>query len=503
MSSFCSGSAGSGALTQLIAIGALDQYLSANATFTFFKIRYNKATNFAMESVGQPFNTAVSFGSESQITLNRQGDLVYWMYVVIDLPAITACDAEADGGCAGITPSGQFPSLSNPCAPCGAADAKAFDEYLDDGYTDAGTADRGKMLKTAKDRWIRDKYGGCTSLECCSDEQDCPDQLCPELNGTWAHWVNAIGMFLIRAARIVIGGSTIDTLYNDLLYIWEELSGKSGKRLTEMVGKRYSRSQLVCDSRVRRTLYVPLPFWFCQHSGQALALASLQFHGVQVHIEFERLERCVVTSGSNVVVKNCATACCLSPSDLSACLETCYIYLDTAERDRFATTHYEVLICQHQAFQMQTCNSQVRMALSFNHPVLELMWCVRRKCNSSMNGHFNYSGIDNRDPVVSAALYLNNQSRFSNKPGVWFRCVQPWQHHSNIPDCFVYVYSFALHPEDPTPSGSCNMSRIDHVDLALQLQESLGKEQVDIIVFARSWNVLRFREGLAGLAYAN
>jgi len=126
------------------------------------------------------------------------------------------------------------------------------------------------------------------------------------------------------------------------------------------------------------------------------------------------------------------------------------------------------------------------------------MWAVRRKCNSMANNHFNYSGIDSRDPVSTCALFLNNQSRFSNKPGVWFRLVQPYQFHTNIPDCFMYVYSFALHPEDPTPSGSCNMSRIDHVDLALQLQESLGKEQVDIIVFARNWNVLRFREGLAG-----
>ena len=50
---------------------------------------------------------------------------------------------------------------------------------------------------------------------------------------------------------------------------------------------------------------------------------------------------------------------------------------------------------------------------------------------------------------------------------------------------------------------SCNMSRIDHVDLALQLQESLGKEQVTVLVFARNWNILRFREGLGGLAYAN
>ena len=69
--------------------------------------------------------------------------------------------------------------------------------------------------------------------------------------------------------------------------------------------------------------------------------------------------------------------------------------------------------------------------------------------------------------------------------------------------CFIYCFSFALHPEDPTPSGSCNMSRIDHVDLSLQLQEGLGKEQVTVIVFARNFNILRFREGLGGLAYAN
>ena len=499
-STFCSGSSGSGALTQLIAVGALDQYLTAGSNFTFFKVKYNKHTNFAMESIGQPFNTAVAFGAEAQITLNRSGDLIYFMYVVVDLPAISACKDHNQNGC-GITQS-QFPRMKSSCDPCKENDHNAYVDYLSEVSNEAESLKSVKW-KTARDRWLRDNYGGCAQLDCCEEVEDCMDH-CKGEGGHWAHWVNSVGMFLIRAARIVIGGSTIDTLYSDFLFIWEELTGKSGRRLVEMVGKRYSRNVLVCDSRIRRTLYIPLPFWFTQHSGQALALASLQFHGVQIHIEFERLERCIVTSDhKDIVVRNCATACCLSPADLSACLETTYIYLDTEERSRFATNHYETLITQTQSFVMQTCNSQVRMQLNFNHPVLELLWIVRRKCNENSNNWFNYSGIDGFDPVVSAALYLNNQSRFSSKPGVWFRLVQPYQYHSNIPDCFIYVYSFALYPEDPTPSGSCNFSRIDHVDLALQLQEGLGKEQVSIIVFARNWNVLRFREGLAGLAYAN
>ena len=503
MSGFVNGSSGNGTLTQLIAVGALDQYLSANATFTYWKIRYNKHTQFALESIGQPFNTAVSFGTESQVTLNRNGDLIYYMYVVIDLPGITACD-KSDESCAGIVGGTNFASCGGAaCDPCAAADRAVYEDYLEDGYTAAGSVEKEDMMKRAKDRWVRDKYSGCTTLECGMEGEDCPTTLCPELNGTWCHWSNSIGQLLVRCARLVIGGSTIDSLYSDFLYMWEELSGKSGRRLMEMVGKRHSRSSLVVDSRQRRTLFVPLPFWFTQHSGQALSLASLQFHGVQVHIEWERLERTIVTSGPNVVVKSCGTGCCLTNADLTACIESTYVYLDDNERSRFATSAFEVLITQTQAYQIQTTNSQVRMQLNFNHPVIELIWAVRRQCNEKCGAWFHYGGIDGRDPVVSAALHLNNQSRFSGKPGVYFRTVQCYQHHTNIPDCFVYVYSFALHPEDPTPSGSCNMSRIDHVDLSLELQSSLGREQVTVIVFARNFNILRFREGLGGVAFAN
>jgi len=293
-------------------------------------------------------------------------------------------------------------------------------------------------------------------------------------------------------------------LHSDFMYMWEELTGKSGKRLTEMIGKRFNRRQLIQDSAGSRLLYVPLPFWFTQHSGQALSMASLQFHGVQVQVEFERLENCIsVSDESSVGVVNVASGGALTQSDLSAAIETTYVYLDTDERSKFATTHFEQLIVQLQHYTITSSNSQVRMALNFNHPVIEMIFAVRRSVNEVSNNWFNYSGIDGRDPVLKAGLMLNSQPRFNNKPGSWLRMVQPYQCHTNIPDSYIYVYSFALHPEQPTPSGSCNCSRIDHCDLILNLQQGLGKEQVTIIVYCRSWNVLRFREGLAGIAYAN
>ena len=43
------------ALTQIIARGALDQYLNDGATTSWWKVRYNRHTNFSCESVVQPF----------------------------------------------------------------------------------------------------------------------------------------------------------------------------------------------------------------------------------------------------------------------------------------------------------------------------------------------------------------------------------------------------------------------------------------------------------------
>ena len=58
---------------------------------------------------------------------------------------------------------------------------------------------------------------------------------------------------------------------------------------------------------------------------------------------------------------------------------------------------------------------------------------MRRSCAEKANSAYNFAGIDGRDPLVSASLYLNNQARWS-KPGPYFRLVQPYQHHTNVPD---------------------------------------------------------------------
>ena len=473
-----------GALTQLIALGAADKYLTQNASITFWRFRYNKYTNFACEAIEQPFNSQVMFGSETQLTFNRTGDLIYWTYVVIDLPGIDAITNNTGQNAMWSQP---FPGLSKGpggtyCDPCRDGPDDEDDE----------------------------------------DEHPCeyPDGI-GENGDPWAHYTNAIGQFLIRRASLVIGGQVIDTLYGDYLYMWEELSGKPGKRLRQMIGKEFHLAHLIDDSKHARRLYVPLPFWFTQTSGNALPVVSLQFHGIQLHVNFADLQTCVQTSASvqpntSVLVIKKQNRNPLVEQDLRAQVETTYVYLDIDERDRFATGSFEQLITQVQAYQITTRSCQVRMSLNFNHPIIELIWAVRRKCQENVNNWCCYAGKNLEDPIKLVTLKLNNLPRFAPKEGRYFRLVQPYQHHTNIPDTFVYCWSAALHPEEAQPSGSVNFSRIDNVELTFEMQDGIDQlpnlkrdsgrpvsGDFTIVVFARSWNILRYREGLGGLAYSN
>lgn len=79
----------SGGLIQLVAYGAQDTYLSGNPQITFFKVIYRRHTNFAIESIEQTFNGTVDFGRRVSATISRNGDLIYKMYLQINLPATT------------------------------------------------------------------------------------------------------------------------------------------------------------------------------------------------------------------------------------------------------------------------------------------------------------------------------------------------------------------------------------------------------------------------------
>src|SRR3989344_400198 len=79
-----------GGLMQLVAYGAQDIYLTGNPQITFFKVVYRRHTNFAMEAIEQVFNGTADFGRRVTATISRNGDLITRIYLVVELPTVTA-----------------------------------------------------------------------------------------------------------------------------------------------------------------------------------------------------------------------------------------------------------------------------------------------------------------------------------------------------------------------------------------------------------------------------
>jgi hypothetical protein len=327
---------------------------------------------------------------------------------------------------------------------------------------------------------------------------------------TWQGYVNSIGNALIKSVEVEIGGQLIDKHYSEWLEIYGELNQtdahfRSYKRL---VGKYASDVSLETNALEERTYYIPLQFWFCRNPGLALPLIALQYHEVKLNVEFRAVAE---LTRSDVVIAG-------APQDVdgntasikSAALWLDYIYLDTDERRRFAQVSHEYLIEQVQYSEpegIQERATTLNSDLNLNHPVKELLWVISRnsvRAANSLTGNdiFNFTSVAGGDSFNTAKLQFNGHDRMRERDSVYFREVQPYSHHTRSPSKHIYAYSFALKPEEHQPSGSCNMSRLDNVNLNLTFNGTNTVES-ELRVYATNYNVLRVMSGMAGLAYSN
>ncbi len=219
-------------------------------------------------------------------------------------------------------------------------------------------------------------------------------------------WLNWIGHVLIKQVTIEIGGQLIDKHYGTWLHIWNELSQSAGHKVgyAAMVGNVPRLTQIISADGVipSTTLYIPLQFWFCRNPGLALPLIALQYHEVRINIEFNSLSECyyaLKTDGSDNDSLHTMTSLSLGSNTN---LYVDYIYLDTAERQRFAQVSHEYLIEQLQftgseSIPASQTNNKVRM--NFNHPVKEIVWVVQPDANVNSTStmyaggkqHFNFT----------------------------------------------------------------------------------------------------------------
>ena len=310
--------------------------------------------------------------------------------------------------------------------------------------------------------------------------------------------------------ELEIGGQRIDRHSGQWLATWLDLSTPAGRayEVSTLIGDQGVDSVAMgnADGKVS-VAQIPLQFWFCRNPGLALPLIALQYHEVKLKFEWKTPTTAV---------------------DFEVLCD--YIYLDTDERRRFAQVSHEYLIeqVQEQTESVTGETTQQNFRLNFNHPVKELIWSFGA---ASADVTTSLMGTCSAPAALSKArLQLNGHDRFSDMPMEYFGLRQCIDYHSAVPGtnlsqtmegvyegvlasvkgsvCSqllnqVYVYSFALKPEEHQPSGTCNFSRIDNAKLICDAASQSTTPATQCKIFAVNYNVLRIMSGMGGLAYSN
>ena len=346
---------------------------------------------------------------------------------------------------------------------------------------------------------------------------------------SWNNDQGRLGYNLLEYAELDIGGQIIDRQYSEFMYLWDSLTSdlSTSTKLWNMVAKQKAAGATTldnvegCNATSGRpgkpnTLYIPLFFFFTRTPGLALPLIALQYHEVKINIQW---------NDAKMIAGNFNNAG-LIPAPNSAAIYIDYIYLDVEERRRFAQQSHEYLIEQSQFNEDQEISSaNTRLDLTFNHPVKELVWVVQPHSYTSCTAAKAVAGTRlqpftyDTSAVYEQYLQFNGQDRMERRFGDYYNKVQLYQHHTGLASTVsstaipttqpgIYMYSFALKPEEHQPTGTCNFSRIDTATIVMSLDGGVTVNQDtdatwDVRVYAINYNILRIMSGMAGLAYSN
>ena len=211
--------------------------------------------------------------------------------------------------------------------------------------------------------------------------------------------------------------------------------------------------------------FYPLRFAFCENWQTALPLIALQYHDVELRI----------TWGT-------AAADNAKKWDVYAN----YAFLDTQERELFASQPMNLLITQVQ--KAISSGSKIQ-ELNFNHPVKYLASADSaalailhndNKLKLQINGT-DVADFKFADPNFShVPLYYHTTN--ASKPATLKT---------------LFFYPFCLDAAKLQPTGTLNFSRLDSARIICDNQN------VAKAVYAVNYNVLRIENGMGGLLYSN
>lgn len=331
----------------------------------------------------------------------------------------------------------------------------------------------------------------------------------PAINEANVGYTGSIGNAIIDYADLLIGGKRVERINGEYMEIYDEMfisnSLQRGLRVT--AGKTLLKTGLgpaTTANGYPRNFIINLPFYFNRSDPLAIPLIALERQEVEVVIKFRPWEELLVSPDQDYDINN------INPKMISASLPVEYVFLSVDEQKWFKSKSFDYVITQLQMQKIQTTENENSMELRFINPVKEIYLIIQNTSYVVSNiftgndwfNYYNPNSLVNNIQLDTLQLDFNNETMIdaSVADHLFLGYVQPMNRHSRVPQRHIYNYSFSLDPENYLPTGQVNMSRINNKLLTINLNATTTDKR-EIRVYAKSYNVLRVNDGIAGMLF--
>ena len=368
-------------------------------------------------------------------------------------------------------------------------------------------------------------------------------------------WVEGVACRIVKQASIRIGEQDIETVFSEQIFMFmllngQELRSKAGfyKYYGPPAPPYFENTGIEQKMRQHRSqrfqvLHLKLPFSLGSHPSLFLPVCAIQYHGVQLSVQFNSNIESLIDqynrddpNGAAYNVKtrimkgqatydealaapanldDSATTNSSQPeitaSHVKASIDVDMVLLDKQEREEVASSSCEMVILNTDMHKLPGASTYETIDLPFNNSVVEILFAARLHSSVKAKEYFNFGGwrcplseYEHQPIIKHARLLLNNLVRIDREES-WYRTVHAASVGHNVQDyqMYVYPYSFALRPVDAALqfTGSLNFSRLDSAKLEVVLDKKVfdwkPDDEVEILVFGQSYNILTIHKGMA------
>lgn len=523
----------SGALLQLAALGAQDKYFVGNPEVTLFKSKYHRYTHFASETVIVSFDGGfIDFGSENEATatLEKSGDLISKMVLVIELDEVTN---NVDWGYVDKLGHAMIDEIM---ITIGQTEIDIhYNDWINiyhDLYANKshepnynkmiGNIPELKMFKKTHGKyelfiplnfWLN-KSTGSTFPICSLNKQNF------QVKVKFRDAINCINYKgntePTNLPKIINSYFLVDYIFlgneerklfmtKDHEYMIEQVM-----EMTETITSDSSRVSLIFDKPCKYLVwYVILEryknrngflSWAHDDNWEAaktefakllwlLTRSNLTKIGDDMYITLNQ----TVTNINNTLprVDNGLEAL----ENLESKIKGIFLF---AQEDPNDATQYlinasvdNVIILENNlTFEdISVTIEELKDNYDTNNAIMNTQVAFMEKIQYNVIDIFNTGNYINRhdNPIVSSRLQLNGKDRFQERDGVFFNYLVPYYYFTNTPADGINCYSFALAPTEIQPSGTINLGQVNTKELIV----TVGKQNIPDITYFNNF----FKQG--------